>query len=175
MLRQTMGMTFAIRPLTADDAPAYRTLRLRALTEDPAAYLTSAEEYAGRLLEEVAAGLRGSENSLTLGAFDQTALLGIATLVRSERLKLRHRADVLGVYLAPEMRGRGLAQAMMGELISAAKQMPGLDVLELSVTETQLAAQHLYERLGFVMWGVQPDAVREGGQALSELHMQLRL
>ena len=165
----------SFRSLTAADAPTYRTLRLRALTEDPAAYLTSAEEYAGRTLGDIAAGLSGSDNSLTLGAFDETALLGTATLARSTRSKLRHRADVFGVYLAPEVRGRGLAQAMMGELISAAKQMPGLDVLELSVTETQLSARRLYERLGFVTWGVQPDAVREGGQALSEHHLQLQL
>ena len=171
-------MTFSVRSLTADDAPAYRELRLRALTQDSAAYLTSAGEYAGRTIEEVAAGLTATENSFTLGTFgktDETALLGMATLARSGRIKLRHRADVFGVYLAPEVRGRGLAQALMGELISAARRMPGLEVLELSVTETQRSARRLYERLGFVTWGVQPDAVRESGQLLSEYHLQLRL
>ena len=168
-------MTAVIRLLGADDAGTYRALRLRALSEDPAAYLTSAQEYAGRTLENIAAGLSGSENSFTLGAFNETALLGMATLVRSDRMKLRHRADVYGVYLALEVRGQGIATAMMRDLIQRARAISGLEVLELSVTETQLPARRLYERLGFVLWGVQPDAVRESGQALSEHHLQFRL
>ncbi|WP_185974658.1 GNAT family N-acetyltransferase [Deinococcus detaillensis] len=164
-----------IRLLQAKDAAPYRELRLRALTEDPAAYLTSAEEYAQRSPDEIAARLGATEQALTLGAFLKTKLIGMATLVRLERYKQRHRADVVSVYVAPEARGRGVAAELMRRLIDQARQQKGLEVLGLRVTETQVAARRLYEKLGFELWGVQPDALRKGEAALTELHLQLKL
>ena len=168
-------MSSTIRRLQAEDAALYRPLRLRALSEDPAAYLTSAEEFAARSLADVAGQLAPSEAAFTMGAFAGTPLVGMATLARAGRSKLRHRADVVAVYVAPEARGQGTAAALLGELIRQARQLPGLDVLNLSVTETQLAARQLYLKLGFSVWGVQPDALRQAGEPLTELHMQLRL
>jgi len=168
-------MPLSIRRLQAEDAALYRPLRLRALTEDPAAYLTSPEEFAARSLADIAGQLTPSETAFTLGALAGTQLVGMATLVRAGRLKLRHRADVMAVYVAPETRGQGVAVALLGELIRQARQMPGLDVLNLSVTETQLAARQLYLKLGFSVWGVQPDALRQAGAPLTELHLQLTL
>ena len=174
-------MPSSIRRLQAEDAALYRPLRLRALTEDPAAYLTSPEEFAARSLADIAGQLTPSETAFTLGAlagagtFAGTQLVGMATLARAGRPKLRHRADVVAVYVAPEARGQGVAAALLGELIRQARQLPGLDVLNLSVTETQLAARQLYLKLGFSFWGVQPDALRQAGAPLTELHMQLTL
>ncbi|TSA85920.1 GNAT family N-acetyltransferase [Deinococcus detaillensis] len=172
---QTQSVPPTIRLLQAKDAAPYRELRLRALTEDPAAYLTSAEEYAQRSPDEIAARLGATEQALTLGAFLKTKLIGMATLVRLERYKQRHRADVVSVYVAPEARGRGVAAELMRRLIDQARQQKGLEVLGLRVTETQVAARRLYEKLGFELWGVQPDALRKGEAALTELHLQLKL
>ena len=63
----------------------------------------------------------------------------------------------------------------MRELMRKRGRYPGVEVLELGVTETQRAARQLYLRLGFDIWGVQPDAVRVDDQRWAELHMQLRL
>ena len=168
-------MSLTIRRLQAEDAALYRVLRLRALTEDPAAYLTSAEEFAARCPTDIAKQLTPSESAFTLGLFLESVLVGIATLVRSERPKQRHRAEVMGVYVAPEARGQGQARRLMEELIAQAQRMEELAVLGLAVTETQLAARVLYEKLGFEVWGVQPDALRQAGTPLTELHLQLRL
>ncbi|WP_161880369.1 GNAT family N-acetyltransferase [Deinococcus alpinitundrae] len=168
-------MPTMIRVLQAEDAALYRPLRLCALSEDPAAYLTSPEEFAARSLAEIAGQLAPTETAFTLGAFAGAQLVGMATLVRAGRLKLRHRADVMAVYVAPEVRGQGAATSLLGALIQQARQLPGLDVLGLNVTEPQLAARQLYLKLGFSVWGVQPDALRQAGEPLTELHMQLRL
>lgn len=168
-------MSPTIRRLQAEDAAAYRPLRLRALTEDPAAYLTSAEEFAARPLSSVADRLRPSQAAFTLGLFMESELVGIATLLRAQPLKQRHRAEIAGVYMAPEARGRGLARRLIEELIWQARQMEGVAVLGLAVTETQLAARALYGKLGFEVWGVQPDALRQAGAPLTELHLQLAL
>lgn len=172
---QTNTVMPTIRLLQAEDAALYRKLRLRALTEDPAAYLTSAEEYLERSPSDIAARLAPTEQALTLGAFWDAELIGIATLARLERLKQRHRADVVGVYVTPQARGQGVAAELMRGLIEQARQKIGLEVLGLSVTETQLAARKLYEKLGFEVWGVQPDALRQDEKALTELHLQLRV
>jgi ribosomal protein S18 acetylase RimI-like enzyme len=173
------SMTFTspptIRTLHIPDAQGYRALRLRALRDDPAAYLTSAEEYEARTLADSAARLSPTPNRFTLGAFVDGELRGMTTLVRSESPKQRHRAEVFAVYVAPEMRGLGLGRALLDELIRQARSMPELDVLNLSVTESQTAARRLYERLGFTVWGVEQDALRENGAPLASLHLSLRL
>ncbi len=173
-------MPLTIRLLKAPDAPAYRQLRLRALTEDPAAFLTDAETYAASALTEVADRLQASDHSFTLGAFVESEfveseLVGMATLVRSTRPKQAHRADVLAVYVAPQQRGQGAAWALMTDLIERASRLPGLEVLELGVSETQSRAQNLYRKLGFEVWGVQPDAMRLGTRAIAEFHLQRRV
>ena len=45
-LRQTGAMPPTLRILQADDASRYRAVRLRALTDDADAFVTSAQEYA---------------------------------------------------------------------------------------------------------------------------------
>jgi ribosomal protein S18 acetylase RimI-like enzyme len=173
------AMTSAAQPilqtLHAADAPRYRALRLRALREDPAAYLTSAAEYELRTLEDVAARLCPTPDHFTLGAFVNGELKAVATLVRADSPKQRHRAEVFAVYVAPETRGLRLGQALMDELIRQARAIPGLDVLNLSVTETQTAARRLYESLGFTVWGTERGALRENGALLDSLHLSLGL
>ena len=168
-------LSLSVRRLQPSDAPAYRELRLRALTQDPQAYMTSAEEYLTRPLPEIAADLSAQDDRFTLGAHLGARLVGIATLVRSTRQKQRHRADVMGVYVAPDVRGQGAGSALLTDLIRRARAMPGLAALGISVTETQTAARRLYERFGFEVWGTEPDALRLDGRALTELHLQRRL
>ena len=179
VVAQTGGVTATLSPtirqLRDPDASVYRELRLQALREDPAAYLTSAEEYQVRTLEEVASRLVPTSERFTLGAFVNGELQGMATLVRSRSPRQRHRAEVFAVYVAPESRGSGLGHALMTELTRQARIMPGLAVLGLGVTETQTAARRLYERLGFVVWGVEDDVLRLHGRSLASLHLSLKL
>ncbi|AWN23508.1 GNAT family N-acetyltransferase [Deinococcus irradiatisoli] len=168
-------MPVLIRLLEPHDAPAYRKLRLRALTEDPAAFLSDAEGYAAVTVADEAERLKPSDQRLTLGAFVGGEVVGMAGLFRHTRAKQAHRGEVVGFYVAPEQRGQGVAQALLKQLIMQARTLTGLELLGLGVSETQLAAQQVYHKLGFEVWGVQPDALRLGEQVLAELHMQLRL
>lgn len=159
-----------VRRLGAADAPAYREVRLAALRADPAAFITTAEEYAAQTPETVAARLTG-EDSATFGAFVDGELVGILTVARETRERLLHRANVFGVAVLPAARGQGCGDALLRAGIACVGGWAGVTALHLGVMASQVAARRLYERHGFVAWGVQPDAVRVDGITLAEVHM----
>ncbi|GHF47771.1 ribosomal protein S18 acetylase RimI-like enzyme [Deinococcus metalli] len=162
-----------VRVLTAADAPAYRAVRLAALRSDPLAFLTTADEFAARPLDSVAARLEPTERTVTLGAFVDGALVGLLTLAREEAAIMAHRVNVYGVSVAPGARGRGVGDALVRAAIAHVRAWPGVATLNLAVMDTQGSARRLYERHGFRVWGRQPDAVRRDGLVLAEDWMTL--
>lgn len=165
----------SVRPLTAQDAEIYRTVRHAVLTSDPQAFITTAAEFAGRKLESIAAQIDQKEHAVTLGAFLNGELVGILSIVRETRPSIRHRADIYGVGVLEQARGQGAGDALINAAIMQAQAWEGVTIINLAVTETQSAARKLYERHGFQVWGTQPDAVRHGGRLLCEYWMSRRL
>lgn len=155
--------------LDAADAGSYREVRLAALNSDPLAFLTSAAEFGARPLEDVAARLRPTQQSVTFGALLDGSLVGLLTLARDTAPILAHRANVYGVSVASQAREQGCGDALMRSALEHVHSWPGVTSLHLAVMETQPAAQRLYERHGFVVWGRQPDAVRRDGRMLTEV------
>ncbi len=163
-----------IRRLTADDAPAYRALRLRGLREHPDAFTSSFEEDETLPLDASARRLR-SEAQTFWGALDGDGmLLGIVGLDRETRAKNRHKATVVGMYVAPEAAGRGCGRALLDALVACARQ-ENLELLVLTVTEGNGAAAALYERRGFRSFGIEPRAIQVHGVAYGKNHMYLDL
>lgn len=164
-----------IRTLTAADAGAYYALRLRALTEEPEAFGTSADEYAGTPLADVAERLRATADSFFLGAW-APMLVGCLRFTREEGRKDRHRASIAGMYVAPEARGRGIGRALVRETLARARACPGLEQLHLTVVTANTAARSLYRSIGFVEYGVEPRTLKlDDGRYLDEALMWLRL
>src|SRR5689334_620478 len=98
-----------VRQLDAPDAAAYQRLRLRALAECPTAFSASYEDEAGRSVEEIAVRVSpAADGSIrTFGAFVDAELVGFVALVHPQRAKLRHCAELAGMYVWPEFRHRG--------------------------------------------------------------------
>lgn len=168
---------FAIRRLLPHDAPAYCELRRRAVAECPWAFLATPHEDTSSVPEIVAARIADPENAIVAAAAesDPTRLLAIAGVYREPREKVRHRATIWGVYCAPEVRARGLGRAVMRAAIDVARSWPGVHLVHLSVSARSPEAQALYESLGFVRWGIEPDALMIDDASADEHHMQLRL
>jgi ribosomal protein S18 acetylase RimI-like enzyme len=162
-----------IRRLTPADAAAYRTLRLRALREHPEAFTSSYEDEAGRPVEDAAARLASSPN-LFWGAWDGESLGGIVGLEREKRAKNRHKATVVGMYVAPEHAGQGIGRRMLEVLLAQARR-EGIEMLVLTVTEGNGAAASLYEAAGFRSFGTEPKAIRVDGRYFAKNHMVLDL
>lgn len=162
-----------IRRLAVPDVSAYRALRLRALREHPEAFTSSYEEDAAQPLQVTEARL-ASSSFAAWGAFEGDALLGMIGLERERRSKNRHKGTVVGMYVAPEALGLGLGRELLAALVAHARET-GLQSLVLTVTEGNAPAQRLYEGAGFRSFGVEPDAIRVGGQSFGKNHMQLDL
>ena len=149
-----------LRRLTPKDLSAYRALWAEALMQSPTSFLFSAEEVRAMPNNDVK---RALEVNLTLGAFDDAArLVGFATARRGGPKRMRHTATVGPLYVHDTARGQGtgrrLMEAVLDELVKA-----GIGQAELSVDVENAAAQALYRKLGFHIFGRRPRAVIVNG------------
>ena len=157
-----------IRQLGLADRDAYFQLRLRGLKAHPESFGQSYEEALAKGPEQHDAklqGLHAAEGEFVLGAYASadTPLIGIVGLSRNQRDKERHKAAVVGMYVAPEAAGRGIGRALLGELLVRAARIDDLRQLQLMVGSRNDAARRLYESLGFRQYGCEVGALNVGG------------
>lgn len=163
-----------IRRLEVSDAPVYRALRLRGLREHPDAFTSSFEEENLRAPADTEKRLAAASDTVMWGAFVDGTLAGVVGMTRETRLKNRHKATLVAMYVAPEYGGQGLGLALVNTVVQAA-QAAGLALLILTVTEGNRQAAALYERVGFASFGIEPDAIRVNGVPYGKQHMYLHL
>lgn len=147
-----------VRALIPSDAAAYRSLRLQALAEAPAAFSSSYEEESAYSLEIFRARIPNDGASVILGAFAGNTLVGMAGFLASERVKTRHKGTLWGVYVQPDWRSRGLGKQLVGHVIAHAARHVLL--LQAVVVTTNESARRMYHRLGFVPYGIERNALR---------------
>jgi RimJ/RimL family protein N-acetyltransferase len=122
----------------------------------------------------VAETLAQDENAI-LAIEEGSELVGAVGVARNRRSKFAHRAIVRAVFVEPAHRGQGLGAALLRGAIELARGWPGIDYVDLSVSDGSPAARSLYERFGFVVWGREPEAIQVAGRRYDEHHMTLRL
>ncbi|WP_417899848.1 GNAT family N-acetyltransferase [Bacillus haimaensis] len=148
-----------IRKLQSSDAVKYFVLRLEALQTNPEAFASSYEEESKNTPEIYQNRLEG-DFSYTFGAFEQEELIGVASLVLEQKNKIKHRANIYGVYVTPEKRGLGVARKIMGVSIKKARQLEGVEQIHLTVTASNEPAKKLYQSLGFKTYGIEKNALK---------------
>lgn len=158
--------------LTPEDAPDYVAIRREMLQDAPWAFLASASQDRGCDVEKVRVSLAREDASI-VGVRDGGKLAGVAGVIREEALKRRHIAMIWGVYVTPAARGRGCARAVVSRAVEVARSWPGIASIHLAVNANAPEAKRLYDSLGFVEWGYEPDAVRIDGKPFGEYHMHM--
>jgi RimJ/RimL family protein N-acetyltransferase len=167
-----------IRLLTEQDAIDYWKTRLRAVKEEPSAFSASYEEEVSRPIEEIINRFRehwtGPEN-YNLGSFSNGVLTGIVGFNREQRRKLRHKANIWGMYICPEARGKGIGRCLLTEVIRRSYNVKELEQIGLTVTCGNKPAIKLYENLGFKAYGIEKRALKIGFEYFDDILMVLPL
>lgn len=73
-------------------------------------------------------------------------------------MKTRHRG-VIGIALISEFWNQGIGTKMFEEMIRLAESREGVAQIELEFVEGNARARHLYEKMGFRITGVHPNAI----------------
>lgn len=105
----------------------------------------------------------------------QQELVGLVGLRHQLQAKLQHKASLYTVYVAPSARGTGLGRQLLETAIRHARQHADLRQLLLGVTAGNTAALRLYQSLGFVEYGHEPEALCVDGRYYDEILMRLAL
>src|SRR5438874_13624156 len=99
-----------VRKLTETDAEDFWNIRLRALRDNPQAFGSSYEESVTTPLTNVVRRLRNEStagDNFILGAFE-VDLVGTVGFRREQGIKERHKGMIWGMFVVPEMRGKGI-------------------------------------------------------------------
>jgi ribosomal protein S18 acetylase RimI-like enzyme len=163
-----------IRVLSEADVDAFWRLRLDALKNEPASFGATFEESVDKTLAEVVKQLKATEDSFVMGAF-APHLVGMVGLYRRNGLKLRHKGNIWGMYVAPEGRGKGIGRALIQALVAHVVSLSSYEQLVLTVVTTNEVARRLYLSLGFKTYGTETAALKLGNLYLDEELMALQL
>ncbi len=150
-----------IHPLDASHAEAYRQLRLEALEQYPEAFASSYEEEQAWPIERFSNRLNTSDK-FTLGAWLDQTLIGSVTLIPEQRTKLKHRANIVAMYVRPEHRSSGIGRQLMQQAIELARELGHIEQIYLSVMAHNEPAKRLYMALGFEAYGKDWRALKIG-------------
>lgn len=154
-----------VRRLDPAQWPLWRTLRLRALEESPEAFSST---LAGTLERDAQGGEAYWREAVAapmipLVADVDDAPVGMCRLLLTEDLE--GAAELLSVWVAPEVRGRGVGRALVSAAVDHLATRRPHPRLLLAVAESGAPARSLYERCGFAVTGPNPE---DGSELLME-------
>lgn len=148
-------MSIEVKRLTEDDAEGYRELRLEALREYPEAFQATYESAADLPVEAYA---RRLQMYALFGGFIDGRLAGFVGFYPLRNPKIAHKAILWGMYVRPEARGSGLADAMLDAVLEHARGQ--VEQVMLSVIVSNERARRFYERRGFEPYGLERHALK---------------
>lgn len=173
-----MSSPITIRLLTLKDLPAYKALRDEALQANPEAFTSDYETERHRSSENYAPRISAPDEcgNKLWGAFDvQNQLLGSIALEVATRAQQRHIGTVLGMFVSRTAQGQGIATNLIASCADYVRAAGQFDQLILTVTASNQHVVRLYERAGFVRYGLLPRAICVNGVFQDKLLMRLEL
>jgi ribosomal protein S18 acetylase RimI-like enzyme len=155
-----------IRRLTPADAALYRDIRLEGLRCNPEAFGSTFEAETAEPLTFFSERLGGSA---AFGAFHGAELVGIAGLLIHEGQKEAHKGLLVGMFVRPRARKAGVGRRLVETIIEFARQR--VELIQLAVVSENEQARRLYERLGFLEYGLEKRALKQDGHYYDEVLM----
>lgn len=161
----------AVRRLLEADAAPLRALRLQGLAENPEDFGAAYEDEAAWPLARTIDALRALR---WFAAARDERLVGCVSLRVPDGAKLRHNGWINAMYVAPEARGAGAADALL-EALEAEARVTGVTWCKLVCREDNHRARRFYERRGYEAYGREPDSIVAAGRGYVGLEMAKRL
>jgi ribosomal protein S18 acetylase RimI-like enzyme len=155
-----------IHRLSADDAELFRDIRLEALQHNPEAFGSTFEAEKDKPLTWFSERLGASH---VHGAFCAAKLIGIAVLVVQQSAKMAHKGALVSMYVRPQARRLGVGRRLVEAVIDTARRH--VELVQLTVVTGNDAALRLYCGLGFVQYGLEKKALKQGGRYYDEILM----
>lgn len=117
--------------------------------------------------------INASDCEAMLVCMVEGTLAGNCQILWSPMMKLRHRAHV-AIALRKRFWNQGIGTRMFRELIRIAEEDPQISQIELKFIEGNSRAKALYEKMGFRITGVKPNAIRLKDGALRNEYSMIR-
>jgi ribosomal protein S18 acetylase RimI-like enzyme len=149
-------MDYEVRRIRAGEWRPYRELRLEALKDSPLAFVEQYDESLAQpdqfWQDRVERSATGGASS-TFVAVRDGRFIGKASCFVETGVTEYVSAHIVGVYVTPQFRGTGVAEALVTAVIRWAQDEPRADRIRLFVIETNDRATAFYRRIGFVPTG----------------------
>ena len=156
-----------IKKLSADRWKDYRSLRLEALKNDPTAFGSS---YGEEMKLSEKEWKRRMKN--TLFALSDNKPIGMIVYVFQKKAKIKHIANIFGVYVKREFRNRGIGKNLIESALLLIKENRNIIKINLNVNPRQKSALKLYKKYGFKTIGTLKKDLYINGRFYDELIME---
>lgn len=153
-----MNNQIRVRQLLASDVEAYQDIWLEGLKLDPQSFAATYQQWRKKSRSQ---WIEDLEFGLVFGGFIGDRLMGI---VKLEIDCCNHSAYLSSLYVRQDVRGKGLAKAMVKYLLDYARTW--VNQVHLRVVATNILARNFFQGLGFEICGVTSDGYLDGRSRL---------
>lgn len=160
-----------------NDAAAYRALRIAAAESSPVAFADDIERLRESTVADWDRALVNDDiedNPAWFVLDDSRQLVGTAMVVRQHGLKYSNAARIHEMYIMPSWRGNGGADLLLHSIFAWVRAREVL-TLTLVVAADNAAAVRAYLRAGFLISGIDRDAIRWDDRYIDQLRMYRRV
>ena len=161
-------------PLKEDAEGTLEYLRISASeTEFILRYPEECEKYTLEGEKKLFQQKNESPNEAMIMCIVDGRVVGNCEIKFATNMKTKHRANV-AIALISEFWNQGIGTRMFQELIRLAKERGDILQMELEFVEGNSRARALYEKMGFRITGVKPDALRLNDGTLLNEYLMVR-
>lgn len=173
--RMRDGRACLLRPPKVEDAEQMLYYLRKTAQETP--YLINTEEdVSGMTVESEALFLNRvltAPDTVMIVAEVEGRVAGNCQIRFRTRQKARHRADI-GIALLQDYWGQGIGTAMFRMMEQAARHRGGIRQMELEFVEGNTRARGLYEKMGFRIVSMHPNAVRQADGSYAHSYLMMK-
>ncbi len=146
-----------IRRISSKDYTDYYEIRIQALSGSPEAFGMSAEEAPIVEPQNFQDKIQESNGAIFISYDGEPC--GMVGVQKEKGIKRKHIAQIWGMYVAPNKRGRNVASLLLENVIQFAKSAK-IEKLYLNVNTDNTVACGLYKKFGFKHYGTEKKALK---------------